>query len=70
MFVHVYNPQSGHTYLLRRMGRKEVMNARKFADDIAVEHDTVIDDSGGHIPSCSGDLRVEFRQFKRETGVI
>ena len=67
MFVVVYEPENRDNVLFcRRMGPHEIMDPRKFADAIASEYDQEIDDSDGHIPSCSGDLRVEFRPRKND----
>lgn len=61
MFVVVYSPSTNERYLCRRMGPYEKMDLDKFARQVADEFDAEIDDSDGHIPSCSGDIRVEFR---------
>ncbi len=62
MFVVVYEPENGDNVLFqRRMGPNEKMDARKFADQIAEQFEAEIDESDGHIPNCSGDIRVEFR---------
>jgi hypothetical protein len=68
MFVCVTDNRTGTTMVLRRMGPNEVMDARKFADQIARAYDTEIDNSDGHIPGGSGDISVEFRNTSRETG--
>jgi hypothetical protein len=67
MFVVIYNPETNETLLSRRMGPHEIMDARRFADQIASDYETEIDDSDGHIPNCSGDIRVEFRP-RRDNG--
>lgn len=62
MFVIIYEPENGDLVLYsRRMGPNEKMDLDKFADMIASQWDREIDRSPGHIPSCSGDIRVEFR---------
>jgi hypothetical protein len=61
MFVVVYSPETNETVYQRRMGPNEVLDARKFADLVAREYDTEIDESDGYVPSCCGDIRVEFR---------
>ena len=62
MFVVVYSPETGETLYQRELADDEVMDERVFADLIADEYGTEIDDSDGWIPNCSGDIRVEFRE--------
>jgi len=64
MFVIVYNPTTDDIYYQRRMAPNEKLNLRKFADLVASEFDAEIDTADGHIPNCSGDLRVEFRPYR------
>ncbi len=63
MYVIVYANEgydAGHVYLNRELADDEIMDERKFADEIAAQYDQEIDDSDGYIMNCSGDLRVEF----------
>lgn len=69
MFVIVYEPSTNEVLLSRRMGPREIMDARKFADQIADDFETTISESDGYIPSCSGDIRVEFRP-RRDDGTV
>lgn len=62
MHVVVYCPNTGDTFLERELAGDEVMDARTFADEVADQYGTEIDDSDGFIPNCSGDIRVEFRE--------
>jgi len=64
MFVVIYNPETNETIYQRRMGPYEIMDTRKFADRIADDYGTEIDDSNGYIPNCCGDIRVEFRPHR------
>lgn len=50
----------GYVYLNRALADDEVMDERKFADEVAAQLDREIDNSDGHIPNCCGDIRVEF----------
>jgi hypothetical protein len=50
----------GHVYLARELADDELMDERRFADQVADMFECEIDESGGHIPNCCGDLRVEF----------
>ncbi len=52
----------GMVYLCRALADDEIMDERKFADEIARQYDRTIDDSDGYIPNCCGDLRVEFME--------
>ncbi len=62
MFVVIYEPENGDAIVMqRRMGPYEIMDARKFAESVALQWDMELDDSPGYIPNCSGDIRVEFR---------
>lgn len=70
MFVTVYRPDDGAIEMQRRMGPHEIMDARKFANKVADMCEAEIDDSDGYIPSCSGDIRVEFHQHKFNRDVI
>lgn len=63
MFVIVYCNEgfdAGHVYLCRELADDELLDERRFADEIARQYDRTIDESDGYIPNCSGDLRVEF----------
>ncbi len=64
MFVVVYSPSTDEVYLERELSDDEVMDERRFADEIADMFGVGIDDSDGYIPNCSGDIRVEFRPDK------
>jgi hypothetical protein len=68
MFVCITENRSGETLLLRRLGPHEIMDARRFADRVAEDYCTEIDDSDGIIPDGSGDINVEFRQTKKPSG--
>lgn len=70
MFVVIYEPSTDEVLYSRRLGPREKMDARKFADMIAAEYDRTIADSDGYIPTCSGDIRVEFRPRKNDSVVI
>ena len=50
----------GYVYLCRELADDEIMDERRFADEVAASRDTAIDDYPGHIPNCCGDIRVEF----------
>jgi hypothetical protein len=50
----------GLVYLYRALDDDEIMDARRFADEVARSRDMEIDESDGYILNCSGDLRVEF----------
>ena len=61
MYVKTYSPESGEIYLIRELAEDEIMDERSFADQIAQDYfDSIIDESSGFIPNCSGDIRVEF----------
>ena len=63
MHVIVYcneGPDQGYVYLNRELTDDEVMDERRFADEVAGTLDREIDESDGHIPNCCGHLRVEF----------
>lgn len=64
MFVVVYSPETNETIYVRRMGPYEKMDERKFANLVADMYDAEIDEPNGHIPNCSGDIRVEFRPYR------
>lgn len=69
MYVIVYcneGMDQGLVYLCRELADDEVMDERKFADEIAAQYDCEIDESDGYIPNCSGDLRVEFTDHEPE----
>lgn len=51
---------SGCVLLDRELADDEIMDERVFADQIAKDRDSEIDDSDGYIPNCCGDIRVEF----------
>jgi hypothetical protein len=57
----------GFIYLSRALTDDEVMDERRFADEVADSLDLEIDDSSGHIPNCCGDVRVEFIEHDPET---
>lgn len=69
MFVVIYEPSTNEVLFQRRMGPYEIMDARKFTDQIADEFETTISEADGYIPSCSGDIRVEFRP-RRDHGEV
>ena len=50
------------TLLSRRLHGDELLCEHNYALAYAVSIDRELDESGGHIPSCSGDIRVEFRE--------
>lgn len=61
MYVKIYNPEGGEVYLLRELADDEIMDERSFADQVAHNcFDSIIEEPGGLIPSCLGDIRVEF----------
>lgn len=63
MWVIVYcneGPDSGYVYLSRELTDDEVMDERRFADEVANHLGSSIDESDEHIPNCCGDIRVEF----------
>ena len=63
MYVKAYKPESGKVYFLRELAGDEIMDAQAFADQIAQDYfDSRIDDSGGFIPNCCGDIRIEFME--------
>ncbi|MGU3656794.1 hypothetical protein [Methylobacterium fujisawaense] len=70
MFVVVTDNRTSEVLYSRRMGPHEKMEARKFADIVADQHFCSIAPSDGHIPSGSGDIRVEFRPRKNDSLVI
>lgn len=61
MHVVVYSPATDEVYLERELDDDEIMDERKFADEVADMFCCDIDESDGWIPNCSGDIRVEFR---------
>ena len=63
-------PQSGEVLLRRPLDADEVMDARAFAVEVADEQERELAEKGGHIPNCSGDLRVEFRRDPDNSVVI
>lgn len=50
----------GHVYLNRALADDEIMDERKFADEVAASYDREIEEPDGHIFNCMGDIRVEF----------
>lgn len=67
MHVIVYSnegPDQGYVYLNRALADDEIMDERRFADQVARGLEMEIDDSDGHIPNCCGELRVEFTEHK------
>ena len=63
MYVIVYcneGMDSGYVYLCRELADDEIMDARRFADQVAESLEQEIDDSDGYIPNCCGHIRVEF----------
>lgn len=62
MYVVAYCPETNEEYLRRELSDEEIMDERKFADEIANMYGVEIDESDGYIYSFSGDLRVEFRE--------
>ncbi len=63
MHVIVYcneGPDSGRVYMTRELADKELLVARTFADRVAFSLGLEIEEPTGHIPNCSGDIRVEF----------
>lgn len=69
MFVVVYNPETNERIYCRRLGPNEKMDERRFAELVADMYESEIDNSDGHIPNCSGDIRVEFRR-QRDNGTV
>ena len=62
MFVVIYQPENGDAVIYqRRMGPNEKLDLDRFAAMAADMCDAEIDNRSGHIPNCSGDIRVEFR---------
>ena len=70
MFVVVYEPSTNEILYSRRIAPRETLDLKKFADKVASDYDQEIDVSDGHIPSCSGDIRVEFRPRRDDSTVI
>lgn len=67
MYVIVYcneGPDQGLVYLSRPLAGDEKMVARTFADEVANTLGLAISEPNGHIPNCSGDIRVEFLDHK------
>ena len=67
MWVVVYvneGMDQGHVYLSRELADDEIMDERRFADEVARTYDQTIDTSDGYIPNCCGDLRVEFLDYE------
>lgn len=65
MWVVVFVPEGmdqGREYLRRELDPDELMDSRAFADEVARSLGVEVGDSDGYVPSCSGDIRVEFRQ--------
>lgn len=63
MYVIVYcngGMEQGTVYLRRALADDEILDERKFADEIAAQFDREIDESDGDIMNCFGDIRVEF----------
>lgn len=63
MWVIVYANEGmdqGMVYLRRQLADDEILDERRFADEIAANRDCEIADPDGYIPNCSGDIRVEF----------
>lgn len=63
MHVVIYcneGPDQGLVYLTRALTDDEIMEERRFADEVASTLNQRVDDSDGHIPNCCGHLRVEF----------
>jgi len=50
----------GYVYLNRALADDEILDERRFADEVAAQRDAEIADLDGYIPNCSGDIRVEF----------
>lgn len=70
MFVVIYNPQTNEEYFSRRMGPNELLDPYPFAKMMADMFDTTLALPNGYIPSCSGDIRVEFRRERKNDKVI
>jgi hypothetical protein len=70
MFVVVNDVHSSEILYQRQISPTESLDLLKFAELVAEEYDSEIDDSPGYVPSCSGDIRVEFRHSMKETGSI
>jgi hypothetical protein len=63
MYVVILDPNTGETLSSRKLGGREVMDARTFADEFAqLNYGVSVDESDGYIPNCCGDIRVEFRR--------
>lgn len=70
MFVIAYNPETSEQFMTRRMGINEKMDEDVIAARIAASVGASLDTSGGYIPNCCGDLRIEFRpSLKNETHI-
>lgn len=67
MFVHVYNNHDDATYLLRRLGPYEVMDADKFARLIGNHLDCELYEANGAYGGA--DITVEFRRTKQRNAV-
>jgi len=55
-------PSQGEVLLQRPVDPDEAMDARAIAQEVADEQEQELSQDDGHIPNCSGDLRVEFRR--------
>jgi hypothetical protein len=63
MYVIVYcneGYEQGMVYLCRALADDEIMDERKFADQVAAEYDRTIAEPDGYVFNSMGDLRVEF----------
>ena len=56
----------GFVYLNRELSDDEIMNERRFADEVARSLDCEIAEPDGYILNCSGDIRVEFIDHEPE----
>lgn len=70
MYVVVYSPSDESVYLSRELGDAEYLDARAFADEVADQLGVKISEHSGYVPSCCGDIRVEFRPDPDNAGHI
>lgn len=69
--VVVYCPHTDQVYLQRPLDEDEVMDEMQFADEAGQELGLEVDHSyDRYLPSCSGDIRVEFRSDPDNPGLI
>ena len=67
---HPEGPQAGEVLLQQALEADDPMDERFWAQKVADQMEQELDDSDGHIPNCSGDIRVEFRRDPENSTVI